>query len=971
MSRNSLLSHVSALALACVAPSFATAQCVVTTGTGTASSPDAGDVIDCDSNLETDSILGPDAAGVTLNINAPSGGISVTGDEAVLLGNGAIIDIDSASNRPVQTSGDSAAAITVGNNAQITVGGRVATSGEASNAIDTGRRATVDVLGTVTTGGGGSNAISVGAGSTVTVGPRANVNTQNSKSTAVLLRGDNATLTIEALQTEQNGLQQGLVTTSSGNSNPVLIRGNGGTVNVSGEVRSSSGAATAILAAGDEAEITVRDMGFVSATSSNSNAIESTGTGASILVEAGGEIAISSGNSAGIVAGPQGTVEIAGTVGASSSNSQGVVLGNRGELTIRTGGLIETSSSESQAVLIGEDATTATILVEEGGDIDAVGAQAIVDRGTTRTEVTVNGVVFGGSSEPVISLGGGNDTLVVNGTVRGSSADPVIDMGAGDDSTTINSSTTVEGPGVLVDGGSGNDELTLASGQNFDANQFTGVEQTTTRRNTTPGDPNEGGSTSVNVSDDQSGNSFSAGEGGNVTVENGGRAGRVSTNDGGQATVREGGTAGVDADSGGDGTGRLTFERGSTADVEGKAQSGDQSFDVAGANFQDGTNVSINNSGVLQGSASGGRVSVSLPTDAFEAASDSASTASFGAAIDAAIAADDVDATQLILTDAESLPAILRDGAGEDRAQVAAGAVATTLAFGDLLSARGQTGPAAAAASGVVVSSKNPIGAATGAWVDLFGGEIESETDLTSDFDASFAGLAAGVEQDMAFGGLGFGQVGLAVGVSRGNTDGIAGDGDFDALSIGVYANSVNGPSQVTGHLAYTGLDFDLGGDDAGDGHLFSGRAEYAHDLRGEYADAILLAPYAALGFVSGEIDGGATPLASLDEGEIDQGIAEIGMRVGRTFDVGKQTVSAVVEAAYERTFGDEGVTFAGTAFGQDFSTVASALEDERFKLGVGLETRLSPAATLSVRYDGRFGGSDDHRLGLGVNFAF
>lgn len=989
MARTSLLTTVSALVLIGFAPQSAHAQCVVDGG-GDAGAPMSGATINCTSNLETTGILGPMASGVTVNVQAPAGGISVTGDQAILLGDDATIDISAMSNRPVQTSGDTAGAIDIGNGGTVNVGGLVSTSGEASPAIRTGDGAMVMVEGTVTTGGGMSDAINVGAMSTVTIGSMANVNSQNSNSGAVVLRGDNSTLIVESEDTAMNGLQQGLVTTSSGNSNPVRIEGNMGTVEVAGEVRSSSGDATAILAEGDMATITVLDRGEVSATSSNSNAIESTGSGAMIRVESGGSVSISSGNSIGIVSGTNATVGIAGTVSASSSDSSGVELGNMSELTVESGGLIETSSSESQAVLIGADAMTATVTVDRGGDIDAVGAQAIVDEGETNSTINVDGIVFGGASDPVLDLRGGNDTVIVNGTVRGTSANPVISLGAGDDSTTINSSETVEGPGVLVDGGDGNDTVNLASGQSFRSSQFSGVETTNTGRNATMGDPNEGMETSIEVDDDQSGGAFNADEGGMVRVSNGGSAGSVNANNGGQAmvsnggnagrvssgmgsnvTVESGGTAGVDSGSGMGGS--IDFQPGSTASVNGMAQGGTQSITVSGANFQPGSQVAVGNSSVLRGSAAGDRVDLTLDGDAFENAGGSAgdSGASFGAAVDRAIAAGDADATQLIVD--EDLLDTIERGGGQDRAQIASTGVAAVLGFGDVLSAR--TGPSlgggVAVASGAVVSTRGFAAEQSIAWVEAFGGRFDVDAGATSAFDGSYGGLALGVERQFGWGALGEGTIGVAFSITSGSTDSGVQDGDFDAYSVGLYGNAINGPAQVSGHLAYTALDFDIGGDDSGDGDLFSGRVEYAYNLRGRYDGPVLLAPYAALGFVSGTIDGGATPTGSLDDGDIDQGIAEIGLRLGRSYTVGGRPSRGLVEVGYQRVFGDEGVTFDGTAFGQGFTTSSSSLGRDRATLGAAWETEISENATFSVRYDGTFGDGSDHSVGVHFGMRF
>ena len=963
----------SATALCALASAPAHAQCV-TTGPGTAEMPETGAVIECDSNLETDPILGPMANDVTVNVNGPAGGISVTGDGAVLLGDSATITIDAEGNRPIQTSGDSANAIEVGNDAAITVGGRTSTSGENSTAIRTGDNATVTANGTVTTGGGMSDAISVGSDSVVTVGARANVNTQNSNSAGVRLRGDNAELVVEAEMTEMNGLQQGLVTSSSGNSNPVLVEGDTGEVTVAGEVRSSSSDATAILVQGDDAVVTVQENGLVTAQSSGSDAIGVTGTGASISVEDGGEVRISSGNSAAIRSGAEGTVSVGGTVGISSSNSQGIVLGDAATLTVEAGGLVETSSSESQAVLVGEEATTATITVEEGGDIDAIGAQAIVDEGETDTTVTVNGVVFGGSSEPVIDLRAGNDVLIVNGTVRGSSADPVVDMGEGDDDVTINSSTTIEGPGVLVAGGGGDDSVTLASGDAFTSDQFTGVETTTVQGNTTSGDPKEGQRTSLEVNNESGdvtagdGGDVTVGEGGSstgataqsggsVTVAEGGRSDRVQSDAGGQVTVQNGGSGGLDATSAGGGT--ITFENGSTAEVQGEATTGPQSQTFAGADFQEGTRVGVSNSAVLRGVAAGDTVDIELPENAFAEFGAAAGAGEFGAALDAGAAAGDARALDLITTEAGDLSSAIEEGSGLSAGASTATGIAAALSFGELLTGRASLAPAGRDAPASFSFRAAPADGRVG-WAAVYGGSVDGDR-----FDGDYGGLAAGVETSRP---LGAGELtfGLAVAVASGD----GGGRDFDAASIGLYGDYLSGPLLVTGALAFTDVDVEDGS--VGDADVLSGRIELAYDLIGDYGDDRLVAPYGALSFASADIDGGTTSLGTIDGGDFDQGIAEIGLRVGQSFDTGGGRVGRVTaELGYERVFGDEDLTVSGTAFGTPFSTTAAALDEDRVKLGLGFESEVAPGATVGVRYEGRFGGGQDHRISLGARFTF
>ena len=108
-----------------------------------------------------------------------------------------------------------------------------------------------------------------------------------------------------------------------------------------------------------------------------------------------------------------------------------------------------------------------------------------------------------------------------------------------------------------------------------------------------------------------------------------------------------------------------------------------------------------------------------------------------------------------------------------------------------------------------------------------------------------------------------------------------------------------------------------------------------------------------------------------LEDGEIDQGIAKIGLRLGRNHQIGGRSARGLVEIGYERVFDDDGVSFAGAAFGQPIETVASGLGENRGRLGLAWEAEVSPHATVSVRYEGRFGDGQDHRLGLGLSLRF
>ena len=589
-----------ALTLATATPEAAYAECTVDgMAMNPASNPMSGQTITCANNLDNDGVVNSDADDVTVNIDAPAGGISVTGQAGVRLGDGATVNVAGGSNRPINTSGDNAPGIDVGNGATINIGGQVATSGGNSGAIRTGDDSEVTVDGTVRTGGGMSDAISVGANSSVTLNDGALVTTGNSMSDAILLRGDNSSLTVNS------GAR---VTTSSGMSNPIQVDGNMATVDIAGEVRSSSGNSSAILVNGDDITLTIQDGGFVTAQSSNSNAIEVTGSGAQITLERGSEVVISSGNSVGVVTGSMATLDVAGTISASSSQSQGVVLGDGSTINIMEMGLIETSSSGSQAVLVAEDASTATINVMSGGEIDAVGAQAIVDEGMTDTTVNVSGTIFGGSSEATLDLGGGDDMVVIEtgGLIEASSANPAIVFGAGSDTLTIRQADGLTGPGMLGDFGEGMDTLNVEAGE-YRSSQFMNLE--TVNVGGSGGGSGGGGMMSMaELQDVPRVPIFMESDGGTYVVDSAVPDQTVNVMGSGSARVTEGGEVGTINNSGG---GSTDVESGGSVNESNNSDGGSTNVNEGGnvdtANNDSGGSTNVNNGGnVGESNASNG-----------------------------------------------------------------------------------------------------------------------------------------------------------------------------------------------------------------------------------------------------------------------------------------------------------------------------------------------------------------------------
>ncbi|EDX84489.1 hypothetical protein S7335_2186 [Synechococcus sp. PCC 7335] len=956
---------------ACIVENTETAESEGTPG----NNPTSRQTIVCANNLDNAGVNGPAANQVTVQIQAPAGGISVTGQPGILLGNSATITVEGP-GRPINTSGDSATGIDVLEGATITINGVVSTSGEVSPGVTTGENATITVDGgTVRTGGGESPAISAGADSTVEIIGNARIETGNSNSDAIVLAGENGKLTVGS---------EAIVTTSSGMSNPIQVDGAGSSVTVAGDVRSSSGNATAIFGTAENITITVQDGGVVTAQSSNSNAIEITSTGAIITVENGGEVKISSGNSAAIVSGDNGTVNLDGTVTASSSQSQGVMLGNGAELNVRSRGIIETSSSESQAVLIDEMAATATVNVERGGNIDAVGAQAIVDRGMTNTTVVVDGTVFGGSSEPVLDLGAGDDTVTVNGTVRASSASPVIDLGEGNDTLNDNSSQTIEGPGILASGGSGMDTLNLSNGKPNDSTQYSGFEMTNVGRNNNPEDPANGQETTFEVTDDQSGNQINAREGGRVNVQEGGTADVTPDTEEGSGSGQQGGTT--------------RFAPGSTANVRTENRTGPQATQqFSNTRFEGGTRVRTG-SGFVRGTAANNeetrRGEIAIESDfANEASGENAR--SFGNALnelaadstrtsEQQAALDELIAQASSIEEAQTLVARI---SGEIGAQTAASGVRAAALFNSVLlpsnssDARRNLSTAAGVTTPVLIATKQADGieiveedANNGVWVSGFGGAVDvDDNEFSTDFNSGTYGLAVGYDRALRL-GSNLAAVGVGIGYFNTDVDGTGDSANINAYSLGAYFEGARGP--LTGNVAasYSYLDIGNGNFGDGNGNIFVASSEGFYNL--SRSDNFIVGPLGQVGVAFGGYSGfdseGSAIAVNYDGEGISQVNAGFGVRVGGQTDTGAGLLSLNLDLLYAGALGDRTIQFDGQLANSTVSTAAPFANDDSFLVGAEAGLAISDSTTVGVRYDGEFGGDiRSHSGELKVLFQF
>ncbi len=625
--------------------------------------------------------------------------------------------------------------------------------------------------------------------------------------------------------------------------------------------------------------------------------------------------------------------------------------------------------------------------------IDAVGAQAIVARGMTATNITIDGVVFGGSSDPVIDLFAGDDVVTINGTVRATSASPVISLGAGDDTLNNNSSQTIEGPGVLVDAGPGNDTVNQNNGMENNTSRFTNVETTNVGRNMNPNDPANGMMTTVNVDSALNGGTVNANEGGSVNVSNGKTSGRgtVNANSGGQVSVTADNAQGTGS---GQNETRINTMSGSQVNITGESRAGTQNQRVEGSNFGNGTTVRPS-SGFQRGTAAGD--SITLNSD-FSLGGASGNDASVGAALNNlvesgiataaqqnaldALIGSTIDGGQRAVTAVASSEAAVQSvGAG----LVAAGSFHSALrpsptaigaridsAFG--LQADTATIAAAPQVYGADIIISDPVVVApepidmSGIWVSGFGSYLDVDaTALSNGYQADIYGGAIGLQRSVRLGLLGEGIGGVAVGYSFADVDGFVGGGEVDTYSVGAYFSAVSGQfsSDLAASYSYQDIDTSVGDTDA---HTFIGSAEGFYDV---LADTQYFAgPLGRIGFVYSNVDGFTAPGAlgaRFSDTDVSQFTAAIGGRIGADFDTPAGALALSVDALYEFVSGDDTVSFAGQ-FGAgnvgQFTTATPFADEDRLVVGVEAGFAITDNATLSLRYEGTFG--DDVRQDTG-----
>lgn len=907
--------------------------------------PESGQTIICADDEDGQGIFNPEANDVTVQVQGPEGGISVTDIPAISLGNNATITVDGP-NRPVTTQGDGATAIEVLDGATITISGVVSTSGVEATGIDAGESANITVDGSVSTSGDGSAAVSVGSGSGLGVTDDAKISTTGSDADAVVLSGSGSVLTVESEAT---------VSTEGRNSNAVQANATDSEVTVSGNVSSTGESAAAVLGTARNLVIRVRAGGSVATEATGSNAIEITSTSATIVIEQDGSISVSAGDSKGIVAGTSATVNIEGSVLSAGASGQAVVLGDASELTVAATGTVEVSNG--QAVVVDADASSATVTVAQGGKIEAGNGQAIVDEGATDTTVVINGTVASGAA--ALSLGAGNDTVTVNGSVTSTAAAPAIDLGEGDDTLNDNSSQTISGPSTLATGGAGTDTLNLSNGKINDSANYTSFEVTNVTTNSNPGDPANGQGTTLNVTNDQTGNQI------NVRI-------------GSQVNVQDGGTIDLSADNGGSGSGEqggnLSFASGASANVATENITGAQpTQEFTNTTFAEGTNVNTS-SNFIRGTASNnettGRGEIAIQSD-FTARLRSENALRFGAALNALSDGLLTPVQQAALDEliaqaptAEASEALLAELSGEVRAQAASSGVQAANLFHNTLAPSGtRVYTRRSPIRNTAETDDNPLNDTTaignGAWISGFGGLLNvDENNQSTSFDANTYGVSAGYDRAINVSESGRAVFGAGVGYGSTNVDGMADSADVTTYSVGTYFEGVKGPLSGTIAASYNSqnLSADTGSDS--DGSVFIASAEGFYNLQpnADFAVGPIARLGAAFGSYSGFDNGSEAFGVSYDSADVSQLMAGLGVRISGQSQVDVGLMSLNLDLMYESALSEDTVEFDGMLGESDVSVAAPFANSSGFLIGAEAAMAISDKTSIGVRYQGNLG---------------
>jgi len=953
--------------------------------TSGATEPNTGDVVVCN-DADTAGIDAIGSSEVTVTVTSEDGSISVTDNPGIRLGDGASVTIE-APDRPVTVQGNDVPGIEVGNMSEVTIEGVVSTTGDFSSAIvagdgstvtidgGDGRRQIVDVDnetesetgneiengsgsevvivsegGIVTTAGAQSAAITVGAGSMVDAIRRSQISTTGDGSDAVVLSGAGSQLNVGAEAT---------VTTEGSLSSAVQVNGEGSQLAVDGTVSSAASGTTAVLGTADDVELTVRDGGLITALSDGSSAIAITGSTAQITIANGGEVKVASGDSVAIIAGSGAVVTVDGVVSAAGAGSQGIVLREGATLSVESQGRIETADSAAEAVRIGEMASTATVNVASGGVINASGAQAIVDVGDTDTTVLIDGSVTGGAGSSLLSLGGGDDNVTVNGSVTSTSAFPVVDLGSGNDVLNDNSSETIAGSGILASGGSGSDILNLSNGRSNNSANYQQFEVTNLGTNNNPNDPLNGNGTTLNVTDDQSGNEINVAAGSTLNVR-----------DGGTADLRAEGTD----NPSGSADNTIAFFAGSTANVEVQNATGAQPPQTfRSTSFAPGTRVNTS-SGFIRGVASTDETTgigqIELSSD-FTNSARTSNGMTVGRALNelaesSALSTTQQDALNELIADASDTSAgeaVLSSISGEINAQAAASGVNAAMQFnnallpsGNRVNSRGATIATNPDRAGRVFEQP-AVG--NSAWVSGLGSLLDvSRNDDSTAFEADSYGIAVGYDRAATLGTFGTAVFGVGAGYSSTDVSGISDSATVETFSLGTYLEGGKGP--FSGHLAASYSAQDISG--GGSGNIFAISSEGFYNLQPN--SGLAVGPIGRLGAAFGSYEGFSTEGSAFgidyDSADVSQVTGAVGVRIGGQNPVNVGFMALNLDLLYESSLGDNTVQFDGKLGDSDVSIAAPTMNQSGFYIGAEAALAISDNSSIGFRYHGNLG-SDIH----------
>ena len=939
--------------------------------------PANGQSVTC-SDADTAGVNAPNSTGVTVTVESPDGSISVTDNPGIRLGNDATVVVE-GTDRPVTVNGNDVRAIEVGNMADITVQGVVSTTGDFSSAIVTGESAKVEIDGgqgrrqtastengtngstdsevvivsdggIVTTSGAQAAAVSVGAGSMVDAIGRSQISTTGANADAVVLNGTGSRLNVG---------ENATVTTTGSMSNAVQMAGTGSRLDIDGTVSSGAENTAAVMGTANSILINVQDGGVVTALSLGSNAIEMTGTGARITIANGGEVKVAAGNSVAVIAGSDAVVTVEGTVSAAGDGSQGIVIGDGASLTVASQGRIETASGVTQAVSISDMASSATVNVASGGTIDASGTQALVDAGATNTSIMIDGSVTGGGDVSVLALGDGNDNVTINGSVVSTGTAPVIDLGNGDDTLNDNSSQTIAGPGLLSSGGNGTDTLNLNNGKINNSANYTGFDITNVGRNNNPGDPLNGNGTTLNVTDNQTGNQINISPGSTLNVSSGG-----------VVDLR----ADTDTNPSGVPGNTITFADGATANVQVANETGTQQPQTfSSTTFAPGTVVNTSSGfirGVASNNAGTGAGQITLSSD-FTHSAQTSNGRSMGNALNAladstGLSTAQQNALNQLLADASTTTAgeaKLTSLSGEVNAQAAASGVNAAMQFNNALLPSGNRGNSRGA---TIATNPDRAGrvfeqpaVGNGVWVSGLGSlfDVDRNDDSTA-FEASGYGVAVGYDRAAQLGTFGTAVFGVGAGYSSTDVSGMSDSADVSTFSLGTYLEGSKGP--ISGHVAasYSSQDISSDVSSGGGGNIFAVSSEAFYNLQPNGGFAV--GPIGRLGAAFGSYEGFSTESDTFsvdyDGADVSQVTGAVGVRIGGQSPIDVGFMAMNLDLLYESSLGDNTVQFDGQLGESAVSIASPTMNQSGFFVGAEAALAISDSSSVGFRYHGNLG---------------